>query len=292
MARITNAILDQKAFGRGSSQPMLDLSAGGGQFGYSTVPSELISNQAYVRRNLIPVLLEAPRFFQLMPDPDKWVATLKAIIELHCRTIEGFNAGLKVDFDEHPVGGGGEMQEEFTDVKRDRSTPSFGFVEKYGRPMQTFFSNWITYGMMDPETKYALAGTLEGKRPDDMLADWYTCTCLFIEPDPTHNKVVQSWLTTNMAPKGTGDIIGKRDLTSASEILNLTIEFTGISQYGLGTNIFAQQILNEINMNVGNPYLRKAMVESRSADVAAADANVGYRKGIENLGASAVPGLR
>ena len=285
MARITNAVLDQKAFGRHTHQPMLDATYGG-QFGHANVLAEWVSNQAYVRRNLICILLEAPRFFTLMPDSQKWVETLKSLMELHCRTIEGFNAGLTVELDEHPIGGGGEFQQEVTDVKRARTEPSFTFVEKYGMPIQTFLYNWITYGLMDPDTKYALVGTLSGNQPEDMLADWYSASCLFIEPDPTHQKVVKSWVTTNMFPKGTGEIIGKRDLTAASEVLNLTVEFTGISQFGLGTNKFAQQILDGINITNANPYLRKSHIEQIHADVDIQ--TTGYTKGVTDLAAAAV----
>jgi hypothetical protein len=245
MARLTEALLAQKAFGANANQPMLDLSYGG-QHGWAPNLKEWISNQAYVRRNLVPILLEAPKFFTLMPDPDKWVSTLKSLVELHARSIEGFNAGLTVDTDTHPVGGANEMQDEVINVTRQRTEPSFTFIEKYGRPIQTFIQHWIQYALMDPETKYALVGTLENK-PDDMLADWFSMSCLFFEPDPTHRKVVQAWVTTNMYPKETGEVIGKRDLTSASEVLTLTIPFTGISQYGLGVNLFAQKILDTIN---------------------------------------------
>jgi hypothetical protein len=289
MSRITDAILANKAFGTGSTQPMLDFTFGGQQ-GWAPNLLEWVSNQAYVRRNLICVLLEAPRFFSVMPDPQKWVSSLKSLMELHCKSIEGFNAGLTVETDEHPVGGAGEFQQEVTDVKRARTEPSLTFVEKYGMPIQTFLHNWITYGLMDPDTKYAMVGTLSGQRPDDLLADWYSMSCLFMEPDPQHRKVVKSWVTTNMFPKETGEIIGKRDLTTASEVLNLTVPFTGISQFSLGTNLFAQQILNTINMNNSNPYLRPSFIQNISADVnAAAD---GYKKNVEDLGKSAVPGIR
>lgn len=284
MTRLTEAILGQKAFGTNVNQPMLDLTYGG-QHGWAPNLKEWISNQAYVRRNLVPVLLEAPRFFTLMPDPQKWVSTLKSLIELHCRSIEGFNAGLTVDTDEHPVGGGNEMQQEVINVTRARTEPSFTFIEKYGRPVQTFLKHWIQYALMDPETKYALVGTLENN-PDDMLADWFSMTCLFFEPDPTHRKVVQAWLTTNMYPKETGEIIGKRDLTAASEILTLTIPFTGISQYGLGVNLFAQKILDGINHTNSNPYLRPSFIDDVSSDVLAAAE--GYKKNVEDLGNSAV----
>ena len=284
MARLTEAILGQKAFGGHANQPMLDLTYGG-QHGWAPNLTEWVSNQAYVRRNLVCVLLEAPRFFTLMPDPAKWVSTLKSLLELHCRSIEGFNAALTVDTDEHPVGGAGEMQQEVINVTRARTEPSFTFVEKYGRPIQTFIQHWIQYALMDPETKYALVGTLENK-PEDLLADWFSCSALFFEPDPTHRKVVQAWVTTNMFPKETGEIVGKRDLTSASEILNLTIPFTGISQYGLGVNLFAQKILDGININNANPYTRKSFIEAVSSDVAAA--TEGYKKNAEDVGINQV----
>ncbi len=286
MARITEALMESRAFSGSSKQPMLDLTYGG-QHAWAPDLTQWVSNQAYVRRNLVCILLEAPRFFQVMPDSAKWVQTLKSLFEMHARSIEGFNAGLKVDYDEHPVGGAGEVQHEFTNVTREASKPSFTFVEKYGMPIQTFLSNWITYGLMDPETKFAMAGTLSGDRPSDMLADWYTASALFFEPDPLHRTVVKSWVTTNMFPTGTGEIIGKRDLTSASEILTLNVEFTGLSQFTLGTNMFAQSILDNINANNANPYLRPSFIQDLDSNVSAASTE-GYKKNVEHLGSTAV----
>lgn len=285
MARLTDALLDNKAFSRGNSQPMLDLTMGG-QMGFAPDLTEWVSNQAYVRRNVFCLLLEAPRFFRYLPEPEKWVATLRSLVELHPKTIEGLNAGLTVEVAETPVGGGGEMQEEFTDVKRARTQPVFTFDEKYGMPIQTFIREWITQGLMDPDSKVANVGTLAGDRPKDMLADMYSMTCAFIEPDPTHRKVMKSWITTNMFPKGTGDIIGKRDLTSASEILTLNIEFTGVSQFNLGTNALAQKLLDNININNANPYLRPAFIQSIAPDVEAQAK--GYRAHAENLSKTAL----
>jgi hypothetical protein len=289
MSRVTDAILNQKAFGRGSNQPMLDATYGG-QMGYAPSLAEWVSNAAYVRRNLICVLLEAPAFFEYMPDPQKWRDTLKSLVELHPRSIEGLNAGLTLEFDEHPVGGAGEMQQEVTDSKRARSEPVFTFVEKYGMPIQTFLYQWITYGIMDPDTKFALSNTLDGTKPSDMLPDQYTASMLFMEPDPQHKRVVKSWVVTNMMPKGTGEIIGKRDLTAAGEVGNLSVEFTGIAQFNLGTNIFAQTILDNINMTNANPYLRPSFVDKIDPKVAAS--TKGYASEVANLGSAAVPGLR
>lgn len=287
--RLVDTLIGAKAYGRGMHQPALNLGKGG-VFGWSPNLNSLVSNQAYVRRNLIPVVLELPRFIQLMPEPEVWAESMRQLFEVHPRVIEGLNAGLTVEFDEHPVGGGGEMQQEFTDVKRARSEPSFGWVEKYGMPIQTLLHYWIQYGMMDPETKYALISTIEGNRPEDMLHDWYTMSMLFIEPDPTHTRVVKSWVSTNMAPMNTGEIVGKRELAAASEVLNLTIPFTAVSQFSLGTSVFAQSVLDNISILRANPYNRQAMIDKIAADVAAAG-TAGYHAGIQDLQGRLVNGI-
>ena len=288
MARITEALMTG-AYTRNLDKPMLNLTYGGQQ-GWSPNLAEWVNNQAYVSRPLVCILLEAPRLFTVMPEPQKWFSSLKSLFELHARTIEGFNAGLKVDTDEHPVGGAGEMQQEFTNVTRERSTPKFTFIEKYGRPIQTLIEYWIRYGMMDPETKFALAGTLSNSNSvSDLLADWYTATCLFFVPDPLHKKVDKAWITTNMFPLSTGDITAKRDLTAGQEVLTLDIEFTGISQYGLGVQNFAQQILNKINTTHADPFMKPSFVNKVSADVDAV--NNGYKQWTETVGKTAVTNM-
>lgn len=290
MARLTNALLGNNAFGNGSTAPMLDLTYGG-QMGWAPDLTQWVSNQAYVRRPLVCILLEAPRFFQLMPNPQVWVQSLKSLLELTPTVIEGMNATMEIDWDEHPVGGAGEVQQEVMNSKRTRSEPVFTWIEKYGRPIQNFLQQWISYGIMDPETKYAMIGTLgQGHAPSDLLADWYTASCLFFEPDPTHTKVMKSWVTTNMMPKGTGEIIAKRDLNSNSELTTLTITFSALSQYNLGTNAFAQQILDGINLQNANPYLQPAFIQGLSADVASATAS-GYIQGIQTESTNALKGV-
>ncbi len=285
MARVSQAVLSQ-AYAADNTAPMLDLSYGG-QGGWTPNLVEWVSNQAYVRRNLICILLEAPKLFTLFPNSYKWIQSLKALVELHTRSIEGFNAGLTVETDEHPVGGAGEMQQEVTDVKRARTEPRFTFIEKYGRPIQTLLDYWIRYGLMDPETKFALASTLSN-RPQDMLADWYSMTCLFIEPDPLHRRVTQAWVTTNMYPLSNGDITGRRDLTAAQELLTLDITFAGISQYGAGVNKFAQTILDRITLTNADPFMKPSWIQSASSDVNAV--STGYQSYVQNVGSNSVKG--
>ena len=288
MARLTDALITG-AYTRDIDRPILDLKYGGQQ-GWAPNLAEYTSNQAYVSRPLICILLEAPRMFTVMPDSQKWISSLKALFELHARSIDGMNAGLKVDVEEHPVGGAGEQQQEVVNVTRERSQPKFTFIEKYGRPIQTLLEYWIRYGLMDPETKYALLGTMGKSEVKDLLADWYSATCLFMQPDPMHKKIDKAWITTNMFPLANGDITGKRDLTASQEMLTLDIEFSGISQYGLGVNQFAQTILDQINTTNADPFMRPAAFNRISPDVDAANTN-GYKSWTEAVGRTAVTNM-
>ena len=282
MARVTDAILQNNVgWAAGRQNPMIDLQVGG-MMGFSPDYTQWVSNQAYVRRNLFALLIEAPRGFRKMTNPEKWVGTLRALVELQALSIDGLNMGLEVEVaDTAPVGGSGEMHQDFTNVTRVRSNPVFRFTERYGMPIASFFKAWITNLMMDPDSKVAGIATLGGDVPTDMLADMYAATMLFVEPDPTHTKVVKSWLCTNMFPQGTGEITGRRELTAAGEAVTYDINFTAITQSGIGVDAFAQKLMDGISLTGANPNLRPAFVQNIEADIAAT--TQGYTNGIQTL---------
>ncbi len=264
MSRLADAIL-QNGYARGKS-PMLDVTYGG-QNGFAPNLAEWVSQTHYIRRNIHCILLEAPRGFQYLPEPAFWVSALKNMVEVHARTIEGLNAGLDVEDSQTPVSGGGEVFEDTINVTRTRSDVTFAFTDLYGRPMQTFLQNWILYLMGDPDNKIPMINTLTTARPYDMLADIASATMLFIEPDPTHSKVAKAWLGTNMRPRTTGAIEGRKDLTAAGDLSELSIGFTGVYQSGIGVDLFAQAILNSLNLNNANPNLRPAFARGIASDV-------------------------
>lgn len=288
MSRLTNAILDG-AYSRASKHPMLDL-AHGGQNGWAPNLTEIISSQAYVSRPLILIMVEPPKMFTLLPESEKWIAALRALFELHPQVVDGYAAGLTVETEEHNLGGSEEKFQEPVRTVRERSKPKLQLVEKYGRPIQTLLDFWIRYGLGDPEAGYALLGTLGKTEVKDLLADWYSATILAIEPDPLHKYVDKAWLTTNVYPLGTGEIIAKRELTANRELLTLDIELAGVSQVGAGINDMAQQILNAINIQNADPYMRPAFVNKVSADVEAAG-GVGYKAWAEEIGRTAVSNM-
>lgn len=288
MTRLVDALQDG-AHANGSLQPMINLASGGGYNGWSPDLAAWHSNAADMRGQLHCILLDAPKFFSLMPQPEKWVECLKNLFEVHMKTWEGFNGTLKADFEEHDVGGAGEKHQEVANVTRERTVPTSTFIDKYGNPGQTLLYNWIIYGMMDPDAKYAMVSTLPGERPTDLLPDWSSASALFYEADPLHRRVVRSWVVVNMMPQSSGEITGRRDLSAGRELNTVSVEWTGIAQFNLGGSNFAQGILDTINITNAVPHLRPSFVDKISADVEAAQ--VGFKVGAEDLGTNHVPGL-
>lgn len=287
-SRLTEALLGAKAWQTGNENPALN-PALGGQFGYATNPEEWLNAQGYVPRNLIPIVLESPRFFQYMPDRKYWDTIWRLLWEKHARVIEGLRAGLTVETGEHAFGGAGEMFEEIIDVKRERSTLSVTLNDKYGNVFQNFFERMITYGGMDPQTKTPLSVTLEGGGPSDNLADQYTGSVGFIQPDPTGKRCERMWISVNVFPKGTGSIEGRMDKTTALTVKELTLEFTSLTFINEGTRVYGQQLLDAINMTHANPQARRSPIESIDPNVEATDK--GYRESVENIAARRVDGV-
>lgn len=287
MSRLKDAVLAANAgYAVGANQPMVSLESGNGQLGYMADYTAYVSNAAYVKRNLIAFLVEAPRGFQDLDNPPRWVGTLKALVELHAKTIEGLQSTLQVEFAENPVGGAGEMQEDITKVTRARSVPVFTWTEKYGKPINSFLSGWIQNLMQDPETGYPAVVTRGQRKPTDLLPDYTGMTVLFVEPDPTGTKVVEAWLSTNMMPKSAGDVTGRRDITAPGETIDYNIEFTALTQNGIGVKKLAQKFLDQMSLTGANPNLRPAFINDITADVKAGEA--GYINSVNEAGKAAV----
>jgi len=287
VARLKDTILGgDKGYAQNVPAPMINLQHGG-QMGSQPDIATYISNTPYVRKNIIALLIAAPLGFDDLDNGDLYRATLKALVELHAQSISGLNSQLDLSFEEAPVGGAGEVQHTPSDSKRQTSSPSFVWVDKYGKPISYFFRDWITKLIMDPNTKFPTVVS-RGKPPTDLLPDYTGMTCLFFEPDPTHTKVLDAWLCTNMMPRSSGAIEGSRDLNSAGQKNELNIEFTALTQTGYGVMAFAQKLLQEMNLSGLNPNLRDSAVKAIDEDVKKGAA--GYVEDLDTAARTRLPG--
>ncbi len=280
MSRLKGTLLGTQGYGKLVTAPMVDLKRGG-QHGPSTQFDSYISSTAYVRRNMIALLLEAPQGFKLMDNPSKWVEALKALVEVQPLTIEGLQGGLSVDTVDTNFGGSGEIMQDPAKVNRARSQVQFTWKDRYGKPISYFLREWITNLIADPTTNAPGVISRGTSAPVDLLPDFYGMTCLFFEPDPTNTKVMEAWLTTNMYPLSTGDIIGRRDMSAAGEGSELNIEFAGITQHGYGIRKFAQSLYDRMNMTGMDPNMQKSFIDGVDADIRAVDS--GYTNMLDKI---------
>lgn len=270
------------AYAAGSQAPMSNLSWTG-TMGWAPNQTNWASSQPYVGRNLISILMEPPRGFQVMPEPDKWILTLKSLVETVPTSITGLNAGLELTTDSVAYGGDGSVFEVPTDCKRVVTDVNMTFYERNGLPIFRYFDYWIRLFIMDPITKVAMVNTIPTSKVTDLFADQYAMTMLFIEPDPSNRYVNQAWLVTNMFPKGTGENSAKRDMAGGMQRRDITIQFAGIAQYGVGVDAAAQAILDTYRITGADPHAREAFMRNVSARIRETDKADGYKRTIDEI---------
>jgi len=239
--------------------PTLDIREGG-QWGYLPIIGDIrnnkvihayMYNQRYIKRDIIPVVLQTPRLFDLLPNPDDWKKAYVAFWERQCRVIEGLNASLAVETTETDLGIEGAKFKEPTNVTREETNVSTTADEKYGIPIEIMIDVIIRYGIMDPDLKVPLITTLPGAEGIDVYtAEWYSGTVLFIEPDVLQRKVIHAWLVSNLFPTSNPEITGKKDKKSAKEAKEITIEWGGLALPPTNVNVInlAQKILNSMQL--------------------------------------------
>lgn len=282
--RENDPLMNDAPYAHGTA-PMVDPTYGG-QFGHSPDYDTWISNGAFVRQNVIPIVMTLPRAFHEHPRSKELIRIYKNLLELQPRQIQGLNKTISVETVSNPFGGAGEMQEDPVDVKREASNVSMTFQEREGRAISSALEFWITQSMMTPETKFSNSVYEAYQSSEDRLADYHAATIMFIEPDKTHRRVVDAWLMTNFYPKGAGTREAGRDLAAALEAPQLNIQFSGIAQHGRGVNALGQQMLDEISLTNASPNHRPAFIDNIEAAVRSGER--GYANMIAQNAASAV----
>ena len=268
MARQPQTLINNKqAFSALSFAPVVDVRHNGQQ-GFVSDYRTYLSNSAWAGRHIIPFLLEYPRGFDHLPDKEIYIGTLKALVETHAKSIDGLNGTITLSWFDNPVGHAGDTQEDFSRVERAKSTPTFTWVERQGRPIQLFLNSWVYNLIAHPDTQTPMINAYRAQdnmdnsqKYFDFLPDFYAMAVLFVRPDPFQRRVDEAWLCVNMAPKQTGDNLGKREMGGAFQGLDLSIEFTAMTMQSMGVNQFAQTLLDEMNYGGFNPQTRRSAIE-------------------------------
>ena len=188
-------------------------------------------NQPYHRRDLIAIVLETPKGFDYLPNPTMWHQAVKALFEVHAKTIDGLDSSLTVDSTETESGlSGGKMKSPSNVTRAESNVTLGGIQEAYGIPFEILLDIWIRYFIMDPDNKAPLITTLPNADKITVYDPTYwTCSVVFIEPDVLLRKATHGWLTVNLYPANNPEIVGKKDKTTGRELKELSIEMGGMS---------------------------------------------------------------
>lgn len=258
-----------RAYGRDAPDNTIALDqAGTRQFAPNI--DNIAGNSPYVQRNVIPILLQAPRFFQFMDNSQMWVRSLKAIVERHTRNVTGLNRSKNVDYAEAPVGGSGERIQVPINVTREVSSPVHTMNELQGRAVARFFDDWISWGIQDENTGHPLVISNGNVRNVDYDATFSGMTVLYFEPDATFTEVVAAWLCTNMMPTNI-PWEGQMDASQGGQYNDISMTFTAMTDISVGTMNLARNIMQSMNLGGMNPQETAILINKVSADVAAAD---------------------
>ena len=107
--------------------------------------------------------------------------------------------------------------------------------------------------------------------------DMFSGVVIFIEPDVTQQYVVDCWLCLNFYPLKDGTREGRRDLTQAGELNELSIDFASVTFNNEAVHILGQKLLDKLTVRQMRPDTGiRPPVEDIHPDLSAAD--TGYNK--------------
>ncbi len=212
---------------------------------------EWINNAPYVTQQIIPFLIDAPKAFDLFPDPEKLYRNLKTLIEVRSKAISGIIFNTTVEKVDTAVGRSGQMHSEAVKTSADRIEPVHEWDEVLGLGINGFWEWYIKYLIGDKDMGFPLVCRFEKYTDAEYLPDMKTFTVLYVVPDLAHRRAVRAVLQTNMFPDNAGSLEYKRDLTSGGEIPSYSINFGGLSQTSEPVRKMGTKFLGElISLNV------------------------------------------
>lgn len=219
--------------------------------------NQWLHEQQYLRNDLIPIVLSVPKGFELLPNADQWKQAVKAMLEVHAKTIDGLDASLTVDKVEKDLGLSGAKFAEVANVTRATSTVSITVDERYGNPFEILLDVWIRVLLRDPDLQAPLITRIADADllPAVWSPEWSTMSAIFIEPDVLLRKPIRAYLVSNMFPNGNPELLGKKDKSASREGKVITIELGGWAIPSTNNRVMklARDILTNLKLYELNP---------------------------------------
>lgn len=259
----------------------------GGQQGHMTDSVNWWSTEDFIKPHVIAVLMAAPGGFEYMPEGKERRKFLKALVEQQAIAIVGINVSLTKETVESVVNNT-EFFEQTSRVARERSRPTFSWMEKRGKVVTKMIYDWIVDLDQDPETGKAgiiRYSAYQSAGYPELTPPMKTMSVMFFEPDETMSRVVDAVLGVNMSPQG---IPKEMSMTkgAALETLQLDIEFSMHQRVGKPIIDLAQQYLDDLNKTGYAPQESTPFLSEIDGDVSDEALADGYRNLVTQIAAN------
>lgn len=226
----------------------------GGQFGWHSDFSGIVNSTPHVSNNIICRVLSSPRGFNKLPkNAAVWHSSFKALFELHAKSITGLNQTLNPSWNGDPWSGTGEQIEVPIGMTREVSSVEFTFNEKYGLPITHMVNAYHRMFIMDEDTRHPTISMIADEPITDGLLDFYTWSMIFIEPARYLEHANRCWMITNMGIKTAPEQTAKRDKTSDGELLDISLQMSGVAQVGYAVDALGNRILKAMKATQSDP---------------------------------------
>lgn len=146
----TRTVHNNGIWGSGHSVPTASVNIVG-QNGIGIEYRALDAAVPQVRQDVICVLLEAPRAFSYLPNPEYCYAAWKELFESLPETIEGLDQTIKTEMVQRNVGAT-EVISTVGRTTRERSEPTHKYVDGLGYNISRFFDMYQLMLYADPVT--------------------------------------------------------------------------------------------------------------------------------------------
>ncbi|CAH0448000.1 virion structural protein [Vibrio phage vB_VpaM_sm033] len=267
---------------------VMDISVGS-QLGAMSDPVNWTSAAFYMRPQVMPILMQAPKGFKFLPDGEGMRRRLKALIEEKAKSITGLNSTLTAEYEEIAVSKSGEVHQTLTKMNRERSNPNFVWNEYRGMPIYKDLSRWMIDLLESPMTghpgclkydSYAQAGYPE-------LLDHYTSMIvLFIQANHNLTGVDYAYLCANMKPVSLANESALEFATARTPVEH-AVDFTAITLVSDEVEAvadLAKAYLDSLNKKGYAPSALLPFADKISSELLSdTAAGIGYKGGVDRV---------
>ena len=227
----SNFINNASALGSMNDSNIANLTAAGGQYGPGPIFTSLSASSPLVLPRAFICVIETPRMYD---NNLAFAYLIKTLMESCAKSVSGIDLNYNTNFNSVEMGRDSQTMETPAKTVRVQPSPTFVWPEYIGNVVWNTMYKWTT-DMQDPDTN-AVGVKTTMDRDDYFDYRFYGATMFVMQPDTTFQarRLINSYIITNVAPKTTGELGVKVEMTDAPSP-ERSINFSGFQIHNKDT---------------------------------------------------------